>query len=121
MPETVAHKDEILRAHCADLGRDSSTIERSVGCKVIIRSTREAAISRYEEIVRHNHIPPERLADDVTWWIGTPQDIADTMLSYRAVGFHTFLCETPAPYDEETMETLANVVKPMVDRAGAPV
>ena len=40
------------------------------------------------------------------------------MRSYRAVGFDTFLCETPAPYDEETMETLANVVKPLVDRAG---
>ena len=36
----------------------------------------------------------------------------DTMLSYRAVGFHTFLCETPAPYDAETMESLISVVKP---------
>jgi hypothetical protein len=42
------------------------------------------------------------------------------MLAYRAVGFHTFLCETPAPYDAETMETLIGVVKPMVDRAGVP-
>ena len=115
MPDTVAHKDGILRAHCADLGRDPESIERSVGCKVIIRPTKAAALARYEEIVRHNHIPPERLADDVTWWIGTPEDIAQTMRTYRAVGFHTFLCETPAPYDEETMDTLINVVKPLVD------
>jgi alkanesulfonate monooxygenase SsuD/methylene tetrahydromethanopterin reductase-like flavin-dependent oxidoreductase (luciferase family) len=120
MPDTVAHKDEVLRAHCADLGRDPSTIERSVGCKIVIRPTRAAAMARYEEIVRHNQIPPERLADDVTWWIGTPEEIAETMRSYRAIGFDTFLCETPAPYDEETMETLANVVKPLVDRAGGP-
>ena len=40
------------------------------------------------------------------------------MRSNRAIGVDTFLCETPAPYDEETMETLANVVKPLVDRAG---
>jgi alkanesulfonate monooxygenase SsuD/methylene tetrahydromethanopterin reductase-like flavin-dependent oxidoreductase (luciferase family) len=118
MPDTVAHKDAVLRAHCADLGRDPSTIERSVGCKVVIRSTRAAALARYEELVRHNHIPPERLADDVTWWIGTPAEIAETMLSYRAIGFDTFLCETPAPYDEETMDSLINVVKPLVDRAG---
>ena len=120
MPDTVAHKDEVLRAHCADLGRDPESIERSVGCKVIIRSTEAAARARYEEIVRHNRIPPERLVDDVTWWVGTPEQIARTMLGYRAIGFHTFLCETPAPYDAETMEALIGVVKPMVDRAWVP-
>ncbi|MEX1170675.1 MAG: LLM class flavin-dependent oxidoreductase [Chloroflexota bacterium] len=118
MPDTVAHKDAVLRAHCADLGRDPSTIERSVGCKVVIRATKAAALARYEEIVRHNHILPERLVDDVTWWVGTPEEIATTMLAYRAIGFDTFLCETPAPYDEETMDTLIHVVKPMVDQAG---
>ena len=120
MPDTVAHKDEVLRAHCADLGRDPATIERSVGCKVVIRPTKAAAMSRYEELIRHNHIEPARLVDDVTWWVGTPEDIAQTMSTYRAVGFNTFLCETPAPYDEETMDTLMNVVKPMVDGAGGP-
>jgi alkanesulfonate monooxygenase SsuD/methylene tetrahydromethanopterin reductase-like flavin-dependent oxidoreductase (luciferase family) len=120
MPETVAHKDEVLRAHCAELGRDPSSIERSVGCKIVIRATERAAQARYEEIIRHNRIPPERLADDVTWWVGSPDQIAARILAYRAVGFDTFLCETPAPYDGETMETLINVVKPMVDRAGSP-
>jgi F420-dependent oxidoreductase-like protein len=119
MPDTVAHKDEVLRSHCADLGRDPSTIERSVGCKIVIRSTEAAARARYEEIVRHNRIPPARLADDVTWWIGTPTQIAETMRAYLAIGFDTFVCETPAPYDAETMETLITVVKPLVDRAGA--
>jgi alkanesulfonate monooxygenase SsuD/methylene tetrahydromethanopterin reductase-like flavin-dependent oxidoreductase (luciferase family) len=120
MPDTVAHKDAVLRAHCADLGRDPTTIERSVGCKVVIRSTHAAAVARYEELIRHNHIQPERLADDVTWWIGTPEEIAETIRSYRAIGFNTFLCETPAPYDEETMDSLINVVKPLVDRGEAP-
>jgi hypothetical protein len=39
------------------------------------------------------------------------------MISYRNIGFHTFIAELPAPYDAETMETLVNVVKPMVDAA----
>jgi alkanesulfonate monooxygenase SsuD/methylene tetrahydromethanopterin reductase-like flavin-dependent oxidoreductase (luciferase family) len=119
MPDTVAHKDEVLRAHCADLGRDPAAIQRSVGCKVVIRSTEAAARARYEELVRHNRIPPERLADDVTWWVGTPRQVADRMCAYLALGFDTFLCESPAPYDAETMETLIEVVKPMVDSAGA--
>jgi alkanesulfonate monooxygenase SsuD/methylene tetrahydromethanopterin reductase-like flavin-dependent oxidoreductase (luciferase family) len=120
MPDTVAHKDDVLRAHCAELGRDPESIERSVGCKVIIRATEAAARARYEEIVRHNRIPPERLVDDVTWWVGTPEQIAQTIRSYRAIGFNTFLCETPAPYDAETMEALIGVVKPMVDHAEVP-
>jgi alkanesulfonate monooxygenase SsuD/methylene tetrahydromethanopterin reductase-like flavin-dependent oxidoreductase (luciferase family) len=120
MPETVAHKDAVLREHCATVGRDESTIERSVGCKVIIRSTESAARARFEEIIRHNKIDPARLVDDITWWVGTPEQIAETIQSYRQVGFHTFLCETPAPYDAETMEALVGVVKPMVDRAGVP-
>jgi hypothetical protein len=39
----------------------------------------------------------------------------ERMLKYREVGFHTFLIEMPAPYDRETMETLAEVVRPAVD------
>ena len=42
------------------------------------------------------------------------------MLEYRAIGFHTFLVELPAPYDAETMETLIDVVKPMVEAAPVP-
>jgi alkanesulfonate monooxygenase SsuD/methylene tetrahydromethanopterin reductase-like flavin-dependent oxidoreductase (luciferase family) len=116
-PETVAHKDEVLRAHCADVGRDPSAIERTLGCKVIARATEAAAQRRYEEILAYNRTTPARFADDVTWWVGTPEQIAERMLAFRAIGFHTLLVETPAPYDVETMETLMAVVKPMVERA----
>ena len=120
MPDTVAHKDQVLRAHCAEVRRDPESIERSVGCKVIIRSTEAAARERYEETIRHNRIAPERLEGDVTWWVGTPAQIAERIGAYRAIGVHTFLCETPAPYDVETMESLIGVVKPMVDAVGVP-
>ena len=39
------------------------------------------------------------------------------MISYRAVGFHTFLVECPAPYDAETLERLMSDVKPLVEAA----
>jgi alkanesulfonate monooxygenase SsuD/methylene tetrahydromethanopterin reductase-like flavin-dependent oxidoreductase (luciferase family) len=119
-PETVAHKDEILRGHCADVGRDPATIERTLGCKVLIAATESAARGKYEAVLRHNRIRPESVDGDTTWWVGTPEQVAGTMLAYRAVGFHTFLCETPAPYDAETMETLIGVVRPMVEQAATP-
>ena len=38
-PETLVAKDAILRAHCAEVGRDEAEIERTVGCKVTIRGS----------------------------------------------------------------------------------
>jgi alkanesulfonate monooxygenase SsuD/methylene tetrahydromethanopterin reductase-like flavin-dependent oxidoreductase (luciferase family) len=119
MPDTLAHKDEVLRAHCADVGRDPATIERSVGCKITIRQTEAEAERVRRAILEHNRTPLERVDGDVTFWSGTPEQIAETMVRYRRIGFHTFLVELPAPYDAETMESLVNVVKPMVD--GVPV
>jgi alkanesulfonate monooxygenase SsuD/methylene tetrahydromethanopterin reductase-like flavin-dependent oxidoreductase (luciferase family) len=44
-PETVARKDAVLRAHCADVGRDPAAIERTLGCKITIRQTEAEAES----------------------------------------------------------------------------
>ncbi len=119
-PETLAHKDSILRAHCAEVGRDQSAIERTVGCKITIRSTEAEAERVRRSLLEHNRTPMSRVEGDVSFWTGTPERIAETMIGYRKVGFHTFICELPAPYDAETMETLVKVVKPMVESVPVP-
>jgi alkanesulfonate monooxygenase SsuD/methylene tetrahydromethanopterin reductase-like flavin-dependent oxidoreductase (luciferase family) len=114
-PETVAHKDEVLREHCAAVGRDSGEIERTLGCKPTIRRTKEEAERVYLDLLAHNKTPVERMDGDVSVWVGTPDQIAETMSSYRALGFDTFVAELAAPYDHETMDRLATEVKPMVE------
>jgi alkanesulfonate monooxygenase SsuD/methylene tetrahydromethanopterin reductase-like flavin-dependent oxidoreductase (luciferase family) len=116
-PEVLAHKDAVLRSHCADVGRDPATIERTVGCKITIRSTEAGAERVRRSLLEHNQTPLERVEGDLTFWTGTPEQIAETMIGYRRVGFHTFIVELPAPFDVETMETLITVVKPMVEAA----
>jgi alkanesulfonate monooxygenase SsuD/methylene tetrahydromethanopterin reductase-like flavin-dependent oxidoreductase (luciferase family) len=118
-PETVAAKDAILSAHCADVGRDPSEIERTLGCKVTIRSTEAEAERVRRSLLDHNRTPMSRVEGDVSFWTGTPEQIADTMLSYIRVGFEHFIAELPAPYDVETMESLVKVVRPMVDQVTA--
>ena len=118
-PETVARKDEILREHCAAVGRDSAEIERTLGCKPTIRPTRAEAERVYLDLLERNRTPVSRMDGDVSVWVGTPEEIAETIESYRKVGFDTFVAELAAPYDLETMDLLANVVKPMVE--GAPI
>ena len=118
-PETVAAKDAILRAHCTDVGRDTSEIERTLGCKITIRSTEAEAERVRLSLLEHNRTPMSRVEDDVSFWTGTPEQIVETMLSYIHVGFEHFIAELPAPYDVETMESLINVVRPMVDQVTA--
>jgi len=115
MPDTLVHKDAILRQHCAEVGRDPAAIERSVGCKITIRGTEAEAERVRRSILEHNRTPLERVDGDHTFWTGTPEQIAETMIGYRRIGFHTFIVELPAPYDAETMETLVQVVRPMVE------
>jgi alkanesulfonate monooxygenase SsuD/methylene tetrahydromethanopterin reductase-like flavin-dependent oxidoreductase (luciferase family) len=114
-PETVAAKDEILRTHCADVGRDSTQIERTLGCKVTIRSSEAEAERVRRSLLEHNRTPMSRVEGDVSFWTGTAEQIAETMTQYIRVGFEHFIVELPAPYDVETMESLVKVVRPMVD------
>jgi alkanesulfonate monooxygenase SsuD/methylene tetrahydromethanopterin reductase-like flavin-dependent oxidoreductase (luciferase family) len=116
-PEELTAKDAVLRAHCADVGRDPNAIERTVGCKVTIRSTEAEARAVVDAALDHNRTPRSQADTDHTFWTGTPEMIAETMRSYIGVGFRTFIVELPAPYDLETMEQLARVGRPMLDDA----
>jgi alkanesulfonate monooxygenase SsuD/methylene tetrahydromethanopterin reductase-like flavin-dependent oxidoreductase (luciferase family) len=53
--------------------------------------------------------------DDDTFWIGTPDQVAERMVEARALGFDTFIAEMPAPYDDETLVRFIGEVKPMVE------
>ena len=116
-PEELAAKDAILRARCEDVGRDPASIERSVGCKVTIRSTLAEAKAVVERSLDHNKAPRSLPDTDATFWTGTPESVAETMRAYSRIGFDTFIVELPAPYDLETMTTLIEVVRPMVEAA----
>jgi alkanesulfonate monooxygenase SsuD/methylene tetrahydromethanopterin reductase-like flavin-dependent oxidoreductase (luciferase family) len=117
-PDELARKDGILREHCDAVGRDESEIERTVGCKITLRSSAAEAERVRVAMLEHNRTPLERVEGDATFWTGTPEQVAETMIGYVRVGFRTFICELAAPYDAETMETLIRVVKPMVAAAG---
>jgi alkanesulfonate monooxygenase SsuD/methylene tetrahydromethanopterin reductase-like flavin-dependent oxidoreductase (luciferase family) len=119
LPDELVHKDEVLRRHCDDVGRNPDEIERSVGCKVTIRPTEAEAERARRALLEHNRTPLATVADDHTFWTGTPEQVAETMTAYRRIGFSTFIVELPAPFDLETMEFLVTTVKPMVESVPA--
>ena len=114
--EKLAHKLDVLREHCAAVGRDPAEIELTVGCKPIIRDLRAEARRVWSELMAHNRTPDVvDEDDDEASWIGTPEDVAEAMRRRTALGFRTFIAELAAPYDRETMERWMTDVRPMVE------
>jgi alkanesulfonate monooxygenase SsuD/methylene tetrahydromethanopterin reductase-like flavin-dependent oxidoreductase (luciferase family) len=114
--EFLRHKVEVLLAHCDSVGRDQADIERTAGCKPIIRDSESEARRVWESQMAHNRTPMSEVEDDDTFWVGTPERVAGEMRARRELGFHTFIAEMAAPYDVETLERWIGEVKPMVER-----
>jgi alkanesulfonate monooxygenase SsuD/methylene tetrahydromethanopterin reductase-like flavin-dependent oxidoreductase (luciferase family) len=114
-PDTLRRKDEILRAHCADVGRDQAAIQRTVGCKMVIRDDPTEAQRVWAAQMAHNRTPKTEWDGPETLWTGTVPQIADTIRGYVDAGFSTVIVEMAAPYDVETLERLIGEVKPLVE------
>ena len=79
--ETLKHKTEVLERHCEAIGRDPSTIERTMGAPGIVTATdadTNAALER---------IPPER-RPFVN--VGPPEKVAEGLRPYIEAGFTGF-------------------------------
>jgi alkanesulfonate monooxygenase SsuD/methylene tetrahydromethanopterin reductase-like flavin-dependent oxidoreductase (luciferase family) len=113
--EFLRHKLDVLHRHCDEVGRDPAEIELTAGCKPVIRNTAEEARRVWEAQMAHNRTPMADVLDDDTFWVGTPELIAERMAERKALGFHTFLAEMAAPFDDETLERWIGEVVPMVD------
>jgi alkanesulfonate monooxygenase SsuD/methylene tetrahydromethanopterin reductase-like flavin-dependent oxidoreductase (luciferase family) len=113
--ELMAHKIDVLREHCAAVGRDPSEIEFTLGVKLTIRDSRAEAERVWTEAMAANRTPLSDLDDDDTFWRGTPEEIADRLRPYVELGFQTVISEQPAPYDVETFERFIGEVKPLID------
>ena len=114
--ETMRHKIDVLRQHCADVGRDPAEIEFTLGIKATIRDSPAEADKVWRAAMEHNRTPMADVEDDVTFWNGTPEQLAERLAPYVELGFETVISEQPAPFDTESIERLIGQVKPLVDR-----
>lgn len=113
----LRHKVEVLRRHCDDAGRDPAEIEFSAGCKPLIRDTEAEARRAWQARMEHNHTPMREVERDGTFWVGTPEQLAEKMRERKTLGFHTFIGEMAAPFDEETLVRWIGEVRPMAEQA----
>jgi F420-dependent oxidoreductase-like protein len=112
--DNVRHKDEVLRRHCEEVGRDEAEIERTVGMGVCV--------------IRDDPADAQRVADGIfarngralPWQnqlVGTPEQVAEMLRPFLGIGFRHFIVGFPSPYDAESLERLITEVKPLVEGA----
>ena len=114
--DVMAHKIEVLKGHCDAVGRDIGEIEFTLGVKFTIRDSKAEADRVWEAAMAHNRTPMSDVADDDTFWNGSPEELADKLRTYVELGFRTVISEQPAPYDVETFERFIGEVKPLIER-----
>ena len=114
--EVLLHKIEVLRGHCDAVGRDIADIEFTLGIKATIRDSEAEADKVWKAAMEHNRTPLSDVADDETFWNGTPEQLAEKLAPYVELGFRTVISEQPAPYDTETLERLIGEVKQLLNK-----
>jgi alkanesulfonate monooxygenase SsuD/methylene tetrahydromethanopterin reductase-like flavin-dependent oxidoreductase (luciferase family) len=119
--DAVRRKEEALRRHCLEVGRDERQIERTLNTgPIIIRSTREEAA----DVLRRSYAGN---GGAQTWSgkrpeeqpLGSPQDIAAWMRPFVELGYRHIVVGFPSPYDEETMVRMVEEVRPLLEPVAA--
>jgi len=111
---------EVLEQCCRDIGRDPSTIRRSVMTGYLIGRTRsellERAAKMREVVTGLKALSPEEVLENrrQPWLIGTPEEIAGRMRELSRLGIDLFMLQHFLLDDSDGLELLASEVLPAV-------
>jgi F420-dependent oxidoreductase-like protein len=100
--EALKHKNEVLEGWCESIGRDPSTIERTMATPVIVAAT-EA-----EGNAMRDRLPPERRALVVG---GTPEQAAEGLRPYLDAGFTGFTFNNTTYRTPEAIATIGELLR----------
>jgi alkanesulfonate monooxygenase SsuD/methylene tetrahydromethanopterin reductase-like flavin-dependent oxidoreductase (luciferase family) len=109
--ETIRHKDEVLRRWCKQVGRDSNEIERTLLPGIAVVRRTPAEVRETVDQIRNQNRGWEGEPNQT----GGPEEVAERLAPYLTLGFRSMYFDIPAPYDVETLDLLANEVRPMLE------
>jgi alkanesulfonate monooxygenase SsuD/methylene tetrahydromethanopterin reductase-like flavin-dependent oxidoreductase (luciferase family) len=105
--EVTQERLGILRAHCAEVGRDIESIELTAAFDIVLRDDRAAAEATYQAMLRHYGVTT--VPGGVPVLLGPPGYVAESIRPYVDLGFRTVIARLGAPYDLETIDRIREV------------
>jgi len=100
--DALRHKDELLRRYCDEIGRDPTTIERTMATPVVVAS------SEAEGRAILDHMPPERRPNMAA---GTAEQMADALRPYLDAGFTGFTFNNSVFRSPEQIEAVGDLLR----------
>lgn len=120
-PDAYAAKVEVLKRHCADVGRDPATIRQSIMTAFIIGRDRAEVgrrAAKIQEIIPSTAgSDPEELAAGMKSrgsLVGTPDEIVEQVLQRQSMGVALIMLQLHDHDDIEALELLASDVLPHI-------
>ena len=118
--DVYKQKRKILDDACRAIGRDPATIRQSLMTSYIIgrnqSELRDRAVQVREIVPRLKDLEPDAVLESVreTWFVGTPDEIAEKMRRLTALGFDLFMLQHFLLDDREALRLVASDVIPAV-------
>jgi F420-dependent oxidoreductase-like protein len=106
--EVWAHKREVLKTHCADVGRDEATIRKTWSPEVFIRGTEPEVLAAGTKSLWGEPAESWR-ANNL---VGTPEQVCEKIQTYLDLGCRGFITWCSDYPDTETLTLLAREVVP---------
>ena len=109
--DDIAHKVQVLRAHCARVKRDPRTILPFGGGWVVVRDHPDDTRQYLERVAKHHGIgaPSPRA-------VGDPDTVARKIHEYWKAGARGFICSGAFPFDTQTVERVGREVRPRLKK-----
>jgi F420-dependent oxidoreductase-like protein len=105
-PEQWTHKRDVLRGHCASVGRDPDEIRMTWSPEVFVRETEAEVLEAGTQSLWGE--PAENWRANNL--VGTPEQVAQKIETYRALGCEGFIPWCSDYPDTQTLELLATKV-----------
>jgi F420-dependent oxidoreductase-like protein len=109
-PEEYRHKLDVLKRHCADVGRDPAEIRRQLVFRAILGEDEREAEERLRERAARTGADPEQLREGMI--VAGPEQCVERLRPFLELGVRDFLVLARPPADLRTIELVANGVAP---------
>jgi F420-dependent oxidoreductase-like protein len=96
----------VLHDHCREVGRDPGEIEQTASFVMVLRDDRAAADTAYAGLLAHNRIDEITIVPKL---LGPPDEVAERLRPFVALGFRTIIVRVPSPFDDQTIERIGEV------------